>query len=183
MDEDEIVGKTCTKCGVFKLFELFSRLPKNKLKYKAKCKDCVREYNRLNRHKYREICNENKRVWRQNNPEKVKQQGRDWYKNNREVVLESQRGYQLKRNYGVDVEWYDSKIIEQDGVCALCRNTCLTGNRLAVDHDHRTGQVRGLICMRCNISLERAEGIDGWLETTIKYLEKYRSTAIASDDI
>lgn len=45
----------------------------------------------------------------------------------------------------------------QDGSCAVCRRPCATGRRLAVDHDHGTGRIRGLLCFRCNTSLERYE--------------------------
>lgn len=39
----------------------------------------------------------------------------------------------------------------QDGVCAICsRKPKAGGKRMAVDHDHRTGRVRGLLCIRCN---------------------------------
>ena len=45
----------------------------------------------------------------------------------------------------------------QQDACAICRRRCATGRRLAVDHDHTTGRVRGLLCFRCNTSLARYE--------------------------
>jgi hypothetical protein len=45
----------------------------------------------------------------------------------------------------------------QEGRCAICRKQCATGRHLAVDHDHVTGRVRGLLCFRCNTSLARYE--------------------------
>ena len=42
---------------------------------------------------------------------------------------------------------------EQDGKCAICRAEPEPGRRLAVDHDHATGAVRGLLCRRCNMAL------------------------------
>lgn len=44
---------------------------------------------------------------------------------------------------------YAALLALQGGHCALCPNTPKT-RRLAVDHDHRTGRVRGLLCFRCN---------------------------------
>lgn len=41
--------------------------------------------------------------------------------------------------------------------CAICGEECRTGRRLAVDHDHKTGHARGLLCFRCNTSLARYE--------------------------
>lgn len=60
-------------------------------------------------------------------------------------------GY-LRRNYGVGIEWYEAKLEDQGGRCAIC--LCRPRTRvLAVDHDHFTGKLRGLLCGRCNHGL------------------------------
>ena len=41
----------------------------------------------------------------------------------------------------------------QEHECAICNDACSTGKDLAVDHDHATGLVRGLLCARCNRAL------------------------------
>jgi len=48
-------------------------------------------------------------------------------------------------------------LADQDGCPAICRDVCETGRRLAVDHDHSSGRIRGLLCFRCNTSLARYE--------------------------
>jgi hypothetical protein len=55
----------------------------------------------------------------------------------------------LERNYGITPEVYEQLLILQDGRCAICL-TRPRKRRLAVDHDHETGEVRGLLCTRCN---------------------------------
>jgi len=58
----------------------------------------------------------------------------------------------LKRQYGVGIDWYEKKLDEQGGRCAIC--LCRPRTRvLAVDHDHFTGALRGLLCGRCNHGL------------------------------
>ena len=58
----------------------------------------------------------------------------------------------IRRKYGMTIEEYDRLFDEQDGVCAICGRT--NGNkRLAVDHDHTTGWVRGLLCHSCNVAI------------------------------
>ena len=60
-------------------------------------------------------------------------------------------GY-LRRNYGVGLDWYEGQLDRQGGRCAIC--LCRPRTRvLAVDHDHFTGKVRGLLCGRCNHGL------------------------------
>ena len=58
----------------------------------------------------------------------------------------------------------------QGGKCALCEEQCLTERELAVDHCHKTGKIRGLICMRCNVALGAFEDNPLLLEKAIYYL-------------
>lgn len=57
------------------------------------------------------------------------------------------------RIYGLTPEQYDALLQQQDGVCAICREKCRTGQRLSVDHDHATGRIRGLLCRNCNLGI------------------------------
>lgn len=61
------------------------------------------------------------------------------------------REYQLKRKYGLSIEDYNDLLTKQGGVCAICKGLPSKSFRwFAVDHDHQTGLVRGLLCQRCN---------------------------------
>ena len=57
------------------------------------------------------------------------------------------------RKYGVTREDYASMMDSQGGVCVICAKGCDTHGHLCVDHDHATGEVRGLLCHRCNAGL------------------------------
>src|ERR1019366_4190427 len=77
---------------------------------------------------------------------------RDYYAKNREVFLEAQ----LKLVYGITRADWQRLHDQQSGLCALCSGPGHRGGRgtkLYVDHDHKTGLVRGLICHRCNLGL------------------------------
>jgi recombination endonuclease VII len=63
----------------------------------------------------------------------------------------------LEQRSGLSARDYRHLLTTQHGACAICRGRCATGRRLAVDHDHATGRVRGLLCFRCNTSLARYE--------------------------
>jgi hypothetical protein len=58
---------------------------------------------------------------------------------------------------GISEKEYADMLADQEGCCAICRDVCGTGRRLAVDHDHSSGRIRGLLCFRCNTSLARYE--------------------------
>ena len=81
----------------------------------------------------------------------------------------------LRASYGLSLEEYEHKLKEQDGVCAACKQPEVGRNQygplpLAVDHDHKTGQLRGLLCMKCN----RALGLLGDSVENLKQLIIYR---------
>jgi hypothetical protein len=71
------------------------------------------------------------------------------------VPKEVMRDRRLRYYYGVDSEWYAEQLVKQNGVCAICHkpeNKTINGKllKLAVDHCHDTGKVRGLLCQACN---------------------------------
>lgn len=66
---------------------------------------------------------------------------------------QSGRRYQnnvLHREYGISLEDYEKMIDNQGGHCVLCGGVNPDGRKLAVDHDHETKRVRGLLCLQCN---------------------------------
>lgn len=65
---------------------------------------------------------------------------------------------------------YAALRVVQGGVCALCRRATGQAKRLAVDHDHRTGQVRGLLCSPCNSMLAHARDDLAFFIRCIEYL-------------
>ncbi len=93
----------------------------------------------------------------------------------------------LTKKYGVSPEWYDAKLAEQGGHCALCPavvdgrsmpSSALRGTSrlyLLVDHNHETNQARGLLCAKCNTALHRVEYIMDWASKALAYLEKYKA--------
>jgi hypothetical protein len=87
-------------------------------------------------------------------------------------AIQRRSGY--KRKYGITVEEYDAMLRDQGGHCAICDAVVYdrTGRRLAVDHDHATGRVRGLLCYRCNALIDHLSE-DG-LFRAITYLKEGR---------
>ncbi len=71
-------------------------------------------------------------------------------------------------------EEYDAMCDRQGGVCAICGNKPAEGERLAVDHDHVSGQVRGLLCRGCNTGLGQFTDDPSRLRAAAEYLERVR---------
>ena len=85
--------------------------------------------------------------------------------------------YVIHRQYGVTKEEYDTMYESQGGVCAMCKHPETAKDpkhgkirELAVDHDHLTGRVRGLLCGRCNTGIGK---FGDNLDVTIQYLTQY----------
>jgi len=94
-----------------------------------------------------------------------------WYHRNKE----KNKDHQLKYKFGITLEDFDRMVESQNGLCAICdgENVKINGKivSLAVDHNHETGKVRGLLCNGCNTSLGRLKTI-AMLKKAIKYLEE-----------
>ena len=73
---------------------------------------------------------------------------------------------------------YQLLLAAQGGHCALCPNTPKT-RRLHVDHDHRTGKVRGLLCHRCNRALPNWIN-ESWLHAAIRYVGRAERETFAA---
>lgn len=82
------------------------------------------------------------------------------------------KNWRLKNVWGMDRRTYDKMVEEQGGVCAICK--CPDPrNQLCIDHNHRTGDIRGLLCHRCNRGLGIIRDDVNVLYDFIKYLNKY----------
>ena len=83
----------------------------------------------------------------------------------------------LKRNYGITLQDYELMLEDQDCLCAICggegfiMDTTRHKIKLVVDHDHKTGMVRGLLCHNCNRALGLLKDSSEILQTAIDYLE------------
>lgn len=83
------------------------------------------------------------------------------------------RSATLKKKYGITQEDFEALLAAQDGRCAICRGTESKGNgRMHVDHCHKTGQIRGILCQACNVTLGKMQESPALLRAAADYLEK-----------
>lgn len=113
-----------------------------------------------------------------------------WQKANPDKVRVYARRHNLKKNYGITLEDYDAMLAEQGGVCALCRkdrkgegdtgrHAEYGGRHMAIDHNHVTGKIRGILCHRCNRMLGHVKEDVEVFRRAIEYLEKHKEAANA----
>ena len=107
--------------------------------------------------------------WRARNAEREKER----YKKD----VDRTRWRHIERKYGITKERYQELLAKQDGKCAICGDA--PGRRyrhqLHVDHCHKTGRVRGLLCRGCNHMLGVVRDDKNVLIRAVAYLEEDRS--------
>jgi hypothetical protein len=140
--------KLCTKCGVEKDSGSFRRDSRNLDGLQYQCRECAAAYQKLYYSEY---------------PEK-----------RREGIL--------KHKYGLSWSTYMNMYEKQDGRCAICKKELdpiqmgkiKSPTVVNVDHDHETGEVRGLLCGTCNSGLGHFKDSEKLMLNAINYLRSFR---------
>lgn len=133
----------------------------------------------------REQYHKNKHNW----PSRYRDRGdyhKIWYARNKDRVAilretrrsnpDAQRRDYLKRlhyKYGITVEAYETLLTAQNGLCAICGQVNPNKSELAVDHDHTTNKVRGLLCSTCNTGIGHLKDSTELVRRAFNYLAKY----------
>ena len=160
--------KRCTRCKIEKPLSDFTSEKRGKYGVKSRCKPCeylrAREYDASHREERR---NAQKKRY-QENPERRREIWEKWRKGHPEAW----RAGHLRRKYGLRDGEYEAIFEAQRGACAICGNT-QKGKHLAVDHDHTTGAVRGLLCEHCNHLLGYMRDDPATIQSAIDYLAKF----------
>lgn len=113
-------------------------------------------------------------VWQKANAESENAKSAKWRRENPEAFRRSSRNSILKRKYGLDILEYERLLKKQDFVCAICkREEPRKGSALSVDHCHKTGKVRGLLCTKCNTAIGLLNESPGLFKAALGYLKKH----------
>lgn len=150
-------SKTCSKCAVYKTLNLFSKSNQSPDKHQYWCKQCVSE-NSIAFYKKK---NEDPEFRKKQSIKSIaiKKKRPEVYKNS-----------ELLRKYGISLTEYNQMIALQDGQCGICN---MTLSKPTVDHCHKTGKVRKILCYRCNNLLGQARDNTDILHSAISYLEEF----------
>ena len=106
--------------------------------------------------------------YQEKNKDKIKELRKEYYEKNKASIKEKHVKHRLNFYYGLSLEDYLTKIKNQKGLCACCKEPFIkTPN---VDHCHTSGKVRGLLCTSCNTGLGFYEKKSNLFKV---YLEEY----------
>ena len=151
--------KKCTQCGTLKPLKEFSKDKYKSDGHRSNCKVCYSAYDRS---KYwsdpefhRNRTNEYRRKLRVTDPEKLKL---------------SNRNSKLKQSYGITHDDYLVMFNKQDKRCACCGKET---DKLVVDHNHTTGEIRELLCTQCNTALGLLNEDVTVMQNMINYTRKH----------
>ena len=92
---------------------------------------------------------------------------------NKKYSPERQRRYKEKCLYGLKSGQYEEMYADQKGACKICEKNF---DRLYIDHDHISGNVRGLLCHSCNVALGHLGDNINYLTNAITYLNEHAGT-------
>lgn len=106
---------------------------------------------------------------------------RAYLKSHRDQYPRNWKDWDLQRNFGIGLHEYGKMLVSQNGKCAICKQEETekrNGNikSLAVDHNHSTGKVRGLLCSSCNTALGKFKEDVEILKNAISYLQSHLET-------
>lgn len=133
---------------------------------------------RRNRERYRAYTNKWRRDKRKNDPKyraRLLLYSREQYRKHHKKSLGYARRYALKKRFGLSISDYDLLAVAQNHHCAICGGRQRDYRNLAVDHDHRSGVVRGLLCDDCNQCLGKFRDDPERFSRAVEYLKRHQS--------
>lgn len=171
--------KQCSRCCEWKARTEFRRASKRKDGLQCECKDCANERSRRYSEENHDKILAAQRKYRKNNKKKISEYSRNYRIKNKEKLSERARQHrlnnledcrakersryaekreqfrerQLNNLYGITAQEYSFLLQQQDNKCACCGADQDESHSFNVDHDHETGDVRGLLCRRCNMGI------------------------------
>jgi hypothetical protein len=149
--------KVCSKCKIEKPHDAFYQDKAKARGIRSKCRQCCSAETQEWRIKNRSHYNNYVAMWRAKNPAR-------------------QHATEIKRNYGLSIEQYNAMLAAQNCQCVICgkqHDPSVKRGRLYVDHCHKTGKVRALLCGGCNSMLGHANDETTILLKAVDYLNSF----------
>lgn len=145
------ITKLCSQCGLEKPINEFYNCKAGKHGKSSWCTSCSKEYRAKYRLEHRDHLNALGRKSYYDNFDKRKSQIKQYQKAHPEQAKASK----IKRKYQMSFREYNEMLERQEEKCAICgkHKSEVRQKTLAVDHDHNTGKIRELLCIKCNLGI------------------------------
>jgi len=185
--KEEIATKICSCCGKIKSVDEFHSNTNEKDGLQLKCKDCAKLYRqkRKKTNRIRRKIEDIEYLPKEKKCSKceiIKPQSEFYLKQSSidglgdwcsECDKESSRKTNLESKYGINQVQYDLMLKSQNGICKMCGKTPKENKQsLSVDHNHKTGKIRGLLCTNCNRGIGLLQDDPELLRIGADYLDK-----------
>lgn len=191
------MDKRCSRCDLPKEIGEFRKRPENKDGYGNMCSDCRNTRRRTQYQQEKEKIRAQQAAWYRRNKTKVaidnqiyredpthkarmRQQQAEWRRTHKEHIRLQERRRRLER-YGLTPDGFDQLLAAQNGMCAICNTTRLGSRNLCIDHNHKTGKIRGLLCVACNMAIGYMKDNPARLKAAADYLSSHGVAQIAAD--
>lgn len=146
----------CTLCKQEKDISCFHKNTTRKSGLQSRCKDCQKITGK---------------EWFKNNPEKIKEYDKRRYPKH--------EGWRRQRRYGISPEEFEKKFESQGRKCAICKSVDPGWKNWCLDHNHVTGENRGILCNGCNAAVGFSRESEIILLSIIDYLRSYSKVLVA----
>lgn len=198
MSESASNSKECTACHQVKPPTEFHKNKGRADGLSSKCKPCACTATRKYYASNRDACLSKNKARKSIDPEKRRKQGQESYQRNRQKRLEKSKEYRsarreqiqawskeywrknrdkyrcqrLQRLYGITFEAFQKRLADQGGKCKICRTTVPAGRHgiFVVDHCHKSGKIRGILCNDCNVVLGKMHDSPVLLHRAANYI-------------
>lgn len=171
--------KLCKRCNEYKSLEHFTKNKKQNDGVERYCKNCIKEYRKEHENSLRllrridsngvkicKICNEEKSLYNFSDHPYTPDGKQSSCKNCYTSIM-------YEKKWGITLNQYNSLLNSQNFSCAICnKHESESYKKLAVDHDHETGKIRGILCENCNMALGNFKDSIENLQNAINYLQK-----------
>lgn len=176
--------KICSKCKKRKSIAYFFKAKTTKDGLYSSCKKCKLSSRRKWANKNKKYLSKYYLTYYIENRLKIsKRKSKKYYKEHldrrklrkKRQQIKKQLGKSIRKKYGMEIEEYYKRFNNQKELCKICSKKEKSRDKrlLSVDHDHKTGENRGLLCHNCNVGLGLFNDNIKTLQKAIKYLKSH----------
>lgn len=167
-------GKNCRICGQWKPLDEFHRARDMRDGHRNECKPCFKELAKARYDSATAVARA--KQWQIDNAERFRAYQAEYRA--RPERKRAMRDLYYRRAFGISADEFDAILAAQGGGCAICGVVPEREASFHLDHDHVTGEIRGILCIGCNQGLGQFRDDAGLLERAAVYVREGRAMVV-----